>query len=385
MYSTLSKEISPFTVLQLVHRASEFEKQGHRVVHFEIGEPDFTTAEPIVKKAQSSINQGLTKYTSAQGISELRNSISNFYKDQGIEVSRDRIIVTSGASGGLILLSSLLLNPGDEMLITDPSYPCNEVFTKLVGGVPKKIIVTAENIFQPTLQDIKDAWTEKTKGILLASPANPTGTLLDSSKIDEIQKFVETKGGFFILDEIYQTPTNTYTSGLNFNQDIFVLNSFSKYFGMTGWRLGWIVAPDTAVDPLIKLAQNLFISPSSPAQYAALAAFEEDAMVIHKERQEVFQTRAKLLAQGLMDLGFVIPVLPEAAFYLYVDISHTKMDSNDFCWKLMEEYKVAATPGYDFAEFNAGNYVRFAFTTDEESIVLGLQRIKEALIDWEVL
>jgi aspartate/methionine/tyrosine aminotransferase len=385
MYSTISERISPFTVLQLVHRASEFEKQGHRVVHFEIGEPDFSTAEPIVKKAQSSINQGLTKYTSAQGISELRNLISNFYKDQGIEVSSDRIIVTSGASGGLILLSSLLLNPGDEMLITDPSYPCNEVFTRLVGGLPKKIVVSAENKFQPTIQDIKDAWTENTKGILLASPANPTGTLLDPHKINEIQNFVEEKNGFFILDEIYQTLSNTYTSGLSFNQNIFVLNSFSKYFGMTGWRLGWLVAPETAIDPLIKLAQNLFISPSSPAQYGALAAFEEDAMAIHKERQEVFQTRAKLLAEGLMDLGFVIPVLPEAAFYLYVDISHTKMDSNDFCWKLMEDYKVAVTPGYDFAEVNAEKYVRFAFTTGEDSIILGLERIKQALNDWNIL
>ncbi|MEZ7819313.1 MAG: aspartate/methionine/tyrosine aminotransferase [Candidatus Azotimanducaceae bacterium] len=385
MYSRLSNDISPFTVMQLVQRASEFEAQGQRVVHFEVGEPDFQTAAPIVAAAHSALDAGRTKYTAAQGISELRQCIADFYKSQDIAIPVGRILVTSGASGGLVLLASLLLDAGDELLITDPGYPCNEVFAKLVGGLPKKVPVSAENRFQPTLADIQSAWGEKTKGVLLASPANPTGTMLDADELIAIQGFVAAQGGFFILDEIYQNLTRdhvTYTSGLSLCPDIFVLNSFSKYFGMTGWRLGWVVVPDAAVEALTKLAQNLFISPSTPAQYAAVAAFADDAMSIHSQRKETFETRAKILYEGLVALGFSIPVIPDGAFYLYVDISHTNMDSADFCWRLIEEYQVAVTPGYDFGDSDAGRYVRFAYTTSEEAILLGLERIDQALQDW---
>jgi aspartate/methionine/tyrosine aminotransferase len=371
--------------MQLVQRAGEFENQGYRVVHFEVGEPDFQTAHPIVARAQRAIQEGQTKYTAAQGISELRQCIASFYQAQGIAVSQDRILVTSGASGGLVLLSSLLLNHGDEILITDPGYPCNEVFAKLVGGITKKIVVYAKNKFQPTLDDVKKAWGDNTKGILLASPANPTGTMLETSELLAIQAFVAARGGFFILDEIYQNLTEdhvSYTSGLSLSQDLFILNSFSKFFGMTGWRLGWVVAPETAIEPLTKLAQNLFISPNAPAQYAAIAAFGPEAMRVHEQRKEIFQSRARILSEGLIALGFSIPVLPDGAFYLYVDISHTNMDSADFCWRLIEEYKVSATPGYDFGAANAGGYVRFAYTTGEDSILLGLQRIEQALKDW---
>ena len=385
MYSRLSNDISPFTVMQLVQRASEFEAQGQRVVHFEVGEPDFQTAAPIVAAAHSALDAGRTKYTAAQGISELRQCIADFYKSQDIAIPVGRILVTSGASGGLVLLASLLLDAGDELLITDPGYPCNEVFAKLVGGLPKKVPVSAENRFQPTLADIQSAWGEKTKGVLLASPANPTGTMLDADELIAIQGFVAAQGGFFILDEINQNLTRdhvTYTSGLSLCPDIFVLNSFSKYFGMTGWRLGWVVVPDAAVEALTKLAQNLFISPSTPAQYAAVAAFADDAMSIHSQRKETFETRAKILYEGLVALGFSIPVIPDGAFYLYVDISHTNMDSADFCWRLIEEYQVAVTPGYDFGDSDAGRYVRFAYTTSEEAILLGLERIDQALQDW---
>ena len=385
MYSRLSNDIRPFTVMQLVQRASEFEAQGQRVVHFEVGEPDFQTAAPIVAAAHSALDAGRTKYTAAQGISELRQCIADFYKSQDIAIPVGRILVTSGASGGLVLLASLLLDAGDELLITDPGYPCNEVFAKLVGGLPKKVPVSAENRFQPTLADIQSAWGEKTKGVLLASPANPTGTMLDADELIAIQGFVAAQGGFFILDEIYQNLTRdhvTYTSGLSLCPDIFVLNSFSKYFGMTGWRLGWVVVPDAAVEALTKLAQNLFISPSTPAQYAAVAAFADDAMSIHSQRKETFETRAKILYEGLVALGFSIPVIPDGAFYLYVDISHTNMDSADFCWRLIEEYQVAVTPGYDFGDSDAGRYVRFAYTTSEEAILLGLERIDQALQDW---
>ncbi len=381
MFAERVDQIKPFVVMEVLARAAELEEEGHRVVHFEVGEPDFPTAEPIVAAGRDALSAGRTKYTQATGIPELRRTISDYYSGLGVSVDPERIIVTPGASGGLVLLAGLLLDPGNELLITDPGYPCNEVFAMLAGGVPKRVAVTANNRFQPLANDLFDAWSDSSRGALLASPTNPTGTMLDPEVLAEIAKGLKARGGFLILDEIYQGLVSSppYRSGLEIVDDLFVLNSFSKYFGMTGWRLGWNVVPDDAVDYMTHLAMNLFISPSTPAQYAALAAFEPAAMAIHEERARVFRERAEVLAEGLRDLGFTIPVMPDGAFYLYVDISHTGMDSTDFCWKLLNEYQVAITPGEDFGNHLQERFVRFAYTTDEDSIRLGLERIADAL------
>lgn len=387
MFSSRTKEISPFVVMQLLQRAQEYERSGKTVVHLEVGEPDFQTAEPIVKAAHAAIDAGRTKYTSASGISDLRQRISAYYQSMGVAVSSDRIMVTSGASGGLTLLAGLLLDPSDRLLITDPGYPCNEVFARLVGAIPKPIAVSAEHRFQPTLASFQAAWSEQTRGALLASPSNPTGTMLSAQDLGDMAAFALSRQGFLILDEIYQGLHHNepeYVSGLAVTDDIYVLNSFSKFFGMTGWRLGWVVVPEHAIEPITALAQNLFISPSAPAQYAALAAFDDDAMTVHKARQQAFVSRARLLSRGLEALGFKIPVAPDGAFYLYVDISHTGMNSTDFCWRLIDEYQVAVTPGADFGTHQAGSHVRFAYTTDEQSIALGLERIGQALQAWGV-
>ena len=387
MFSSRTKEISPFVVMQLLQRAQEYERSGKTVVHLEVGEPDFQTAEPIVKAAHAAIDAGRTKYTSASGISDLRQRISAYYQSMGVAVSPNRIMVTSGASGGLTLLAGLLLDPSDRLLITDPGYPCNEVFARLVGAIPKPIAVSAEHRFQPTLASFQAAWCEQTRGALLASPSNPTGTMLSAQDLGDMAAFAQSRQGFLILDEIYQGLHHNepeYVSGLAVTDDIYVLNSFSKFFGMTGWRLGWVVVPEHAIEPITSLAQNLFISPSAPAQYAALAAFDDDAMTVHKARQQAFVSRARLLSRGLEALGFKIPVAPDGAFYLYVDISHTGMNSTDFCWRLIDEYQVAVTPGADFGTHQAGSHVRFAYTTDEQSIALGLERIGQALRAWGV-
>ena len=387
MFSFRTKEISPFVVMQLLQRAQEYERSGKTVVHLEVGEPDFQTAEPIVKAAHAAIDAGRTKYTSASGISDLRQRISAYYQSMGVAVSPDRIMVTSGASGGLTLLAGLLLDPSDRLLITDPGYPCNEVFARLVGAIPKPIAVSAEHRFQPTLASFQAAWCEQTRCALLASPSNPTGTMLSAQDLGDMAAFAQSRQGFLILDEIYQGLHHNepeYVSGLAVTDDIYVLNSFSKFFGMTGWRLGWVVVPEHAIEPITALAQNLFISPSAPAQYAALAAFDDDAMTVHKARQQAFVSRARLLSRGLEALGFKIPVAPDGAFYLYVDISRTGMNSTDFCWRLIDEYQVAVTPGADFGSHQAGSHVRFAYTTDEQSIALGLERIGQALQAWGV-
>jgi aspartate/methionine/tyrosine aminotransferase len=386
MYAERLGKITPFRVMELMERAKELESAGHRVVHFEVGEPDFATAEPIVAAGIQALEAGRTKYTQALGIPELRQLIADHYRrDLGVDLGPERIVVTTGASGALLLLSGLLLNPGDRLLLTDPGYPCNEVFLGLVNAEAVRVPVSPDQGFALTPQDLSAAWTPSTRGLLLASPANPTGAVLARDALAGLIAVAREHGGFVILDEIYQGLVYddvSYRTGLEIDSDIFVLNSFSKYFGMTGWRLGWMVIPESALDGVSRLAQNLFISPSSVAQYAALSAFSPEAMAIHEARRDVFHQRRDFLCDGLGKLGFRVPVLPGGAFYLYVDVSHSGLNSYDFCWRLMDDYQVATTPGIDFGEYMADRYVRFAYTTDEASIALGLRRIETALREW---
>ncbi len=372
--------------MQVLDRAAALERAGERVVHFEVGEPDFTTAEPIVRAGETALEEGFTRYTPAAGLPELREAIAGHYATLGVTVTPERILVTAGASGGLTLLAALLLNPGDELLVTDPGYPCNEVFVRVVGGVPVPLIVRAADRYQPTAASVAAAWGPTTRGVLLASPANPTGTMLAREGLAEVAETVRARDGVVILDEIYQglVPQPPYATGLAVADDLIVLNSFSKFFGMTGWRLGWIVLPETLTDGAERLAQNLFICPSAPAQRAALAAFGDDALAVHRERAGVFARRGALLSEGLTRLGFSIPVVPDGAFYLYVDVSHTGLASDVFCHRLLEEFHVAATPGHDFGRQTPERFVRFAYTTSEDNLRLGLERIEQALTAWGV-
>jgi len=386
MFAERLREISPFRVMELMERAKILERAGHRVVHFEVGEPDFVSAGPIVEAGIRALQDGQTKYTQALGIPELREQIAEHYRRGGVPLSAERIVVTAGASGGLLLLSGLLLDPGDQLLLTDPGYPCNEVFVRLTNAEPVRIPVDPANGFQLTVEDLQSNWQARTRGLLLASPANPTGAVTARERLAELISAARGRGGFVILDEIYQglvyDDDVAYRTGLEIDPDIFVLNSFSKYFGMTGWRLGWMVLPEAALEPVSRLAQNLFISPSAPAQRAALAAFSPQAMAIHEQRRAEFQRRRDILSEGLQALGFRIPLVPGGAFYVYVDVSHSGLNSYDFCWRLIDEYQVATTPGIDFGKHLADRYVRFAYTTDEDSIAVGLARIATALRAW---
>jgi aspartate/methionine/tyrosine aminotransferase len=379
--------------MQLMERAKTLESAGHRVVHFEVGEPDFPTAAPIVAAGQRALAEGRTKYTQALGIPELKARIARYYDEvAGFPVDPERVIVTAGASGGLLLLAALLLNPGDELLMPDPGYPCNEVFVGVVNGITTRLAVDPGSGFQVTPAALAECWGARTRGVLIGSPANPTGALVARDVLEALVDLTHARDGFFLLDEIYQgliygatagaLEEPEYRTGLVVNDGIFVLNSFSKYFGMTGWRLGWMVVPAEFIDGVRRLAQNLFISPSSIAQYAALAAFDAESLAIHEQRRQQFAHRRDRLAAGLRELGLEIPVYPAGAFYLYVDISSTGMDSETFCWRLIDEFQVAVTPGIDFGEHEAARYVRFAYTTDDEDIDLGLSRIGQALQAW---
>lgn len=381
VYSQFSSRVPDFSVMEVLQKAQALEREGKNVIHFEVGESDFETADPIVRAGIEALKKGKTRYTAAEGLPELRSQISQYYAHIGLNIAESRIFITSGASSGLMLLSALLFNRGDEVLLTDPGYPCNTVFLEQIGVKPKRINLDARDRFRFSNKSLELLWTSCTKGVMLASPSNPLGAVLDKDLLQKIALFVSKKKGFFVLDEIYQGLVHedeTYASGLVVSDDVFVINSFSKFFGMTGWRLGWVVLPSNATSFFSRLAQNLIISPNAPAQYAALAAFSEEAMSIHYDRAKVFSRRAKKLCSGLEELGFEIPLMPQGGFYIYADISKFGVSSEDFCGRLLNEAHVAVTPGTDFGLFNSSQYIRFSYTTSDANIDEGLSRIAKA-------
>ncbi|MGB0467373.1 MAG: pyridoxal phosphate-dependent aminotransferase [Pontibacterium sp.] len=368
-------DIDSFKVMDLLKRAKELDAQGHDVVHMVAGEPDFPTAVPVAEAAKAAIDQGLTQYTPAAGIPELRKAIAGWYQTRyGLTISPERILVTPGASGALLMVFSLLAEPGQRFMMGDPGYPCNRQFLRLIEARGQLVPCGVEHNYQLNAETIQQHWTEQTAGVLLASPANPTGSVTHPEELKQIADTVRNLKGQLVVDELYHGLTYGFdaNSVLSVAPDAFVINSFSKYFGMTGWRLGWIVAPESAVSELEKLAQNLFISPPTVSQYAALAAFKPESIQIFEERRHAFQARRDLLVKGLRELGFEIPVTPEGAFYVYANASHLTDNTFDFCWSLLEEDKVATTPGIDFGSYRANEFIRFSYTT-------GLDRIQEAL------
>ena len=331
-------DIAPFHVMELMARARALEAEGRDIIHMEVGEPDFPTPEPIIAAAQAHIATGRVFYTSALGLPELRHAIAAFYATRyGIGVPSSRIVVTAGASAALLLAMACLAEPGGEWLLTDPGYPCNRHFVRSFEGVPVGIPVHAENNFQPTLADLEGHWGERTTGALLASPANPTGTLLADDALAAIAGFVRQKQGLLIVDEIYHglTYEREASTALQFGDDIFVVQSFSKYFNMTGWRLGWLVIPERFTRAIEKLAQNLFIAPSTPAQHAALAAFEPATLGILEARRQEFRRRRDFLAPALEALGFRVAARPEGAFYVYADCRELADDSDRLALSLI--------------------------------------------------
>jgi len=368
-------KIVPFYVMDLLARAKELEAGGRSVIHMEVGEPDFKTAGPVVDAGKRALDAGHTGYTAATGIPQLKEAIARHYRDWfQVDVDPRRIIITPGASGALQLILGVLVDPGREVLMTDPGYPCNKNFVEFFSGVPKALAVGPENGYQLDSGQVANGWTESTCAALVATPSNPTGTLLPREELSRIHGVVNSKGGTLIVDEIYQGlvyGTDNYTA-LSLGDDLFVLNSFSKFFGMTGWRLGWLVAPEPYIDHLDSLAQNIFLSCSAPAQYAALEAFSPQCYEIFRKRRDEFKKRRDFLLPALKSLGFEIPVRPEGAFYLYANCSRLTDDSFKFCYELLEAEGVAITPGKDFGTNRPEEHIRFAYTT-------GIERMKEAV------
>ena len=380
-YARRLTDIEPFRVVEVLTRAKQLAAQGHDIVHLEAGEPDFATALPIIEAGRAALARGETYYSQAAGIPELREALSRFYHDEyGIDVAPGRIMITPGASGALLLLSLLLVNPGEGVLLADPGYPCNRNFLRMVEGEGQLVPVGPEHRYQLNGALAHQHWQDNTVGVLVASPANPTGEMLTKDELQGLVDVCQQRQGHLIVDEIYHGLTYGVKapSVLELTDQAFVINSFSKYFGMTGWRLGWLVAPEAAVPELERLAQNLFISMSTMGQKAALAAFEPATRMILDARREEFARRRDFLLPELRRLGFVIPTVPAGALYLYADASRFTNDSQAFCLALLEKHGIALTPGADFGRHRANQHVRFSFTT-------GMARLEEAVRRLEIV
>ncbi len=372
------QSIQPFHVMALLGRARELEHQGRSIVHMEIGEPDFVTPEPVVEAGRRALAEGRTHYTPAAGLLALREALAGYYRRRfGVALDPRRILLTPGASGALQMVLALLVDPGSRVLMADPGYPCNRNYVHLLDGEPRSIPVGPDTGYQLNAALAAAHWDERTCALLAATPSNPTGTLLGRRELVELAALARERDGHLIVDEIYQGLTygDEALSALEVADDLFVINSFSKYFGMTGWRLGWVVAPEVHVEALDRLAQNLFLAAPTLSQYAALAALQPDTLALLDIRRDEFRARRDYLLPALRELGFDIPVEPQGAFYLYAGCSRFTDDSFRFSQELLEQAGVAVTPGLDFGHHRAREHLRFAYTTSLDQLREGVERI----------
>lgn len=382
LLSDRAADARPFYVMELLARAAERQKTQGPSISMVVGEPDFPAPPAVAAAAETALRDGRIHYTHALGMRQLREAIAQDYlRRDGLVLDASRIAVTAGGSGALLLAMAALLNPGDEVLMTDPGYPCNRHFVSAAAGVPRMIRVDAAAHFQPTPQQVRAAWGPKTKALLVASPANPTGTLLDPKAAAALLQTVRDLGGVLIVDEIYQRLVfdDTPASLLTLGDDVITINSFSKTYSMTGWRLGWLVAHPSMMVALERLAQNLFISPSSIAQQAAIAAFTPDSLQVAEGYRQKFIEHARFLLPKLQRLGFKIPAKPQGAFYAYCDVSALTDDSYRFCIELCDATGVLMTPGRDFGDHDAHKYLRVSFTKPLELLAEGIDRLERFL------
>ena len=377
--------IQPFYVMEIQRRAFELEAAGRSIIHFEIGQPDFGAAPSVLTAAGEIMPHDRLGYTDALGIPALRIGIAEWYRRRfAVTIDPAQVVVTTGASGAFLLACAALVGTGDEFLMPDPCYPCNRHFVRLFEGTVRPLPVDETTRYQPTAAQVECAWGPRTRGVMLASPSNPTGTTISTGELTRIAATVRARGGALVVDEIYQGLTYGDERGtaLAVAPDAIVVNSFSKYFAMTGWRIGWLVAPRALVGAIERLAQNIYICPPALGQHAALAALQPEAVTIFEARRDEFARRREVVVAGLRALGFGIPVVPDGAFYVYADITAIAgpvVDSSAFAAEVLERAGVALTPGKDFGAHRAARYVRFAYTRSLADINEGLARLARHL------
>ena len=373
------QQIAPFHVMEMIKRAGEMEQAGRSVIYMCIGEPDFAPAQPVLDAAQRALAGGAAmRYTAALGLQPLREAISAHYRDAfGVDVPAARIVIAAGASGALLLACAALVERDAEVLMPDPSYPCNRHFITAFNGRPVLIPSGPADRFQLSAAMVAANWRDQTRGVLLASPSNPTGTSMTRDQLAQTIAAVRERGGFSLVDEIYQglTYDDQPFTALSLDDDVVVINSFSKYFNMTGWRLGWLVVPPALMPEIEKLAQNFYICPSSMAQHAALACFTPEALAIAEQRRQEMRRRRDYLVPALQGLGFDIPVPPDGAFYVYADCSRLTDDAMQFCRDVLEHSGVALTPGVDFGEVGAKRFIRVSYATSMPKLEEAISRL----------
>jgi aspartate/methionine/tyrosine aminotransferase len=395
--------VNPFRVMDVMDRAQAREAAGLPVIHLEVGEPDFGTCEAIRTAGIHALQAGRTAYTGATGLPALRERVAEFYASHHqVNVDPSRVIITPGASGALLLLSQLLLSPGDEVLMPDPSYPCNRNFVTLAGASTRLLPMAETGRAAPDIAQLNGYLQDRQRsdnvsniaGLWLASPVNPTGATVSEEEMRELSLWCRQQRCHLLMDEIYhgldftQPPQQTKAMGdlpsiLSVDDNALVVNSFSKYFGMTGWRIGWMVLPEALLERATVLAQNLFIAASTPAQFAALRAFDNDVIETLEMQRQVFRERRDFLQHNLPTAGLELAWQPDGAFYCYVDISRYDDNCEHFCARILDDYGVAITPGTDFGDNQANRYARIAYTRPVseleqavEQIALALQQIR---------
>lgn len=381
-YSQRAQAISPFFAMAFGAKAAALEAQGHHVIKFNIGEPDFGAPPDVLLAMQSLATTTSLPYTSALGLPELRAAIAGFYKTaHNVDISPERVVVTAGASAALLLLSAAFVDGGDNVIMGDPSYPCNRQFLKSFGGNVQLVPTTADSRFQLNMHLLEKHWHSGTRGLMLATPSNPTGTAVSPDELQAMCEFAKNRGAWRIIDEIYLNlhhgePDYKPVTALSFDDEALVINSFSKYFGMTGWRLGWCVVPKRAVSVMERMAQNYYICPSTLAQKAALECFTPASIAVCESRRAMLKSRKELIIAGLAQCGLHVPVQPDGAFYVYIDVRPTGLSAMDFCERALQEAHVALTPGNDFGEFQGDDFVRLSFASAESELIEGLQRLE---------
>jgi aspartate/methionine/tyrosine aminotransferase len=380
-YSQRAQAISPFFAMAFSEKAARLEAQGKHVVKLNIGEPDFGAPPDVLLAMQDLGHNTPLPYTSALGSPALRAAIAGFYQtSHQIEIDPQRIVVTAGASAALLLLSAAFVDEGDNVIMADPSYPCNKQFIKSFGGKVQLVSTQADSRFQLNRALLEQHWQPGTRGLMLATPSNPTGTSIAADELAAMCQFARSKGAWRIVDEIYLNlhhgdADSQPISALSFDDEALVINSFSKYFGMTGWRLGWCVVPERAVEVMERLAQNYYICPSTLAQKAALQCFTPSSLAVCESRRASLIARKKLILAGLQKCGLHVPVYPDGAFYVYIDVSSTGLSAMKFCERVLQEAHVALTPGNDFGEYQGDQYVRLSFASAESELEDGLHRL----------
>ena len=390
--SDRAQRIEPFYVMEVAKAAQALAREAAHtsapMIFLNIGEPDFTAPPRVQQAAARAIAEGQTQYTAALGLDALRERISQWYAQRfGVDVPARRIVVTAGASAALQLACLALVNAGDEILMPDPSYPCNRHFVSAADGKPVLIPTTAAERFQLSAEKVAAAWGDKTRGVLLASPSNPTGTSIAADELLRIHDVVRARGGVTIIDEIYlglsHDPAYSQTA-LALGEDLISINSFSKYFNMTGWRLGWMVVPEALVPTLERVAQNLFICASSIAQHAALACFEPESLAEYERRRAEFKARRDYFIPELEKLGLRVPVMPDGAFYAWADCTEAARKlgvegSWDFAHAVLQRAHLAITPGRDFGNAETASYVRFSTANSLPQLQEAVRRLQALL------